>query len=52
MTELVVVSFRGPVVHSRDETGRTQAGAASGGLVTGLLGTRDMEGLRFVKVCW
>jgi trehalose 6-phosphate synthase len=37
MTELVVVSFRGPVVHSRDDNGRTQAGAASGGLVTGLL---------------
>jgi trehalose 6-phosphate synthase len=37
MTDLVVVSFRGPVVHSRDDSGRTQAGAASGGLVTGLL---------------
>ena len=32
-----MVSFRGPVVYSRDESGRTQAGAASGGLVTGLL---------------
>jgi len=37
MTDLIVVSFRGPVVYSRDDTGRTQAGAASGGLVTGLL---------------
>ena len=43
MTELVVVSFRGPVVHSRDESGRTQAGAASGGLVTGLLALPDLE---------
>ncbi|MDP9181476.1 MAG: trehalose-6-phosphate synthase, partial [Actinomycetota bacterium] len=30
-------SFRGPVVHSRDDNGRAQAAAASGGLVTGLL---------------
>ncbi len=42
MTELVVVSFRGPVVHSRDESGRTEAGAASGGLVTGLLALPDL----------
>ena len=37
MSELVVVSFRGPVVHTRDQSGRAQAGASSGGLVTGLL---------------
>ena len=37
MSELIVVSFRGPVVHSRDDNGRAQAAAASGGLVTGLL---------------
>jgi trehalose 6-phosphate synthase len=43
MTELVVVSFRGPVVHDRDDTGRTQAAAASGGLVTGLLALPDLE---------
>lgn len=43
MTELVVVSFRGPVVHHRDDSGRTQAGAASGGLVTGLLALPDLE---------
>jgi trehalose 6-phosphate synthase len=43
MTELVVVSFRGPVVHDRDESGRTQTPAASGGLVTGLLALPDLE---------
>jgi trehalose 6-phosphate synthase len=43
MTDLVVVSFRGPVVYDRDETGRTQTAAASGGLVTGLLALPDLE---------
>ncbi|HUR50591.1 MAG TPA: trehalose-6-phosphate synthase [Mycobacteriales bacterium] len=43
MTELVVVSFRGPVVYERDATGRTETAAASGGLVTGLLALPDLE---------
>src|SRR5919112_3732849 len=43
MTELVVVSFRGPVAHDRDESGRTQTPAASGGLVTGLLALPDLD---------
>jgi trehalose 6-phosphate synthase len=43
MTELIVVSFRGPVVHDRDEGGRTQTPASSGGLVTGLLALPDLD---------
>ena len=42
MTELIVVSFRGPVVHGRDDTGRTQTAAPAGGLVTGLLALPDL----------
>jgi trehalose 6-phosphate synthase len=43
MTDLVVVSFRGPVAHSRDQNGRLATGAASGGLVTGLLALPAFE---------
>ena len=43
MTDLVVVSFRGPVVHTRDEEGRSAKGAAAGGLVTGLLALPAFE---------
>ena len=43
MTDLVVVSFRGPVVHSRDQDGRSATGAAAGGLVTGLLALPAFE---------
>ena len=43
MTDLVVVSFRGPVVHTRDEEGRQATGAAAGGLVTGLLALPAFE---------
>jgi trehalose 6-phosphate synthase len=43
MTDLVVVSFRGPVVHTRDQEGRHATGAAAGGLVTGLLALPAFE---------
>ena len=43
MTELVVVSFRGPVAHTRGPEGRSATGAAAGGLVTGLLALPAFE---------
>lgn len=50
MTGLIVVSYRGPVVHSRDAQGRSHSPAPSGGLVTGLLSLPDLHE-RGVWVC-
>jgi len=41
--DLVVVSYRGPVVHGRDESGRTRSRAPAGGLVSALASLPSLD---------